>query len=204
MLPVTLSSPLVSLDQPMAGDAARVFEYCQDPLFERYLTIPWPYTRAHADGFLTEFVPGGWRSDREYTWAMRAPGASELLGVIGLGVSAGSGGSGGAGGPGGRVGSIGFWLGAPHRGRGLVPEAQRLVADWAFSARIVDTIRWECVVGNVASARAARKAGFTFDGEAASVDPYRDGTHPASWRGFLRVADGRRPKAGWPAEVLAP
>lgn len=100
--------------------------------------------------------------------------------------------------------SIGFWLGAEYRGHGYMPEALRLVADWAFGTGVADSIHWECLLGNIASARVARKAGFTFTGEAPSVGAYRDGTHPASWQGWLHAADSRDPKPAWPAAVSLP
>ena len=201
MRPFPLSSSLVLLDEAVAGDADRVFEYCQDPVFERYLTIPWPYRAEHAEGFLGEYVPAGWVSDREYTWAVRELSAAELVGVIGLRLT---GESVAADASVHRVGSIGFWLGAPHRGRGLIPEAQRLVADWAFAEGIIDVLHWECRVGNVASARAAWKSGYRYAGVAPSVAVYRDGTSPDSWQGHLAAGDDRRPQAGWPDEALAP
>lgn len=221
MRPFSLSSPHVLLDEPVIGDAADIFEYCQDPLFERFLTVPWPYERAHAAGFLTEYVPAGWLADREYTWALRAAGASgtatatatataasveeagsgPLLGVICLRLT---GESVGADASVHRVGSMGFWIGAPHRGRGLMPEAQRLVSDWAFSAGVIDVLHWECLVGNVASARTAWKAGFRFSGVAPSVAAYRNGSYPASWQGHLAAGDDRLPQPGWPAEALTP
>ena len=191
MLPIDLSSPLLRLDQLTPADAEHVFRYCQDPLFERYLTVPWPYARSDADSFISGYAPGGWESDSEYTWALRGPDARELLGVIGLRL------------PNRSTGSIGFWLGAKHRGQSFMPEAQRLVFDWAFAHDVVDAIHWECKLGNIASARAAWKSGFTFNGVAPSTAPFRDGSHPRSWQGRLCASDDRQPKAGWPAEVLA-
>ena len=200
MRPFVLSSPGVVLDQPVADDADRVFEYCQDPIFERFLTVPWPYRFEHAEGFLSEYVPAGWMSDREYTWALRETAGADLLGVIALRLT---GESVAADASVHRVGSIGFWLGAPHRGRGLIPEAQRLVADWAFSSRLIDVLHWECLLGNVASARAAWKSGFRYTGVAPSVAAYRDKSYPDSWHGHLAAVDDRSPQPGWPAAALA-
>lgn len=188
MLPVTLSSPRLRLDQLLETDAERVYEYCQDPIFERYLHIPWPYRRSDADSFISGYIPSAWASDAEYAWAMREPASGELLGVIGLRLPSAS---------------IGYWLGAPHRGRGYMPEAQRLVIDWAFANDVVDAISWQCLAGNLASARTARKAGFTFVGVGPAIQPHRDGTYPPSWHALLRRADTRDPKDGWPAEVPA-
>jgi RimJ/RimL family protein N-acetyltransferase len=187
MQPVDLSSPLVRLTQPVLADANLMYEYCQDPLFERFLTVPWPYNASDAETFISRYIPGAWKSDEEYTWALRGPSSPDLQGVISLRID---------------KSSIGFWLGAPHRGRGVMPEAQRLVADWAFGAGVVHAIYWECLAGNVASARVARKAGFTYTGTGPSVAAYRDGSHPLSWQGWLRASDDRLPKDGWPAEVL--
>ena len=186
MRPVTLSSARLRLDQLLPADAERVYEYCQDPLFERYLHIPWPYRRSDAESFISGYVPGAWASDAEYVWAVRAAEDGELLGVIGLRLPSAS---------------IGYWLGAPHRGRGIMPEAQRLVIEWAFDEDVVDTIRWQCLEGNLASARTARNAGFTFTGTGPAIQAHRDGTYPPSWHAVLRSDDTREPKDGWPEEV---
>ncbi|QYF73801.1 GNAT family N-acetyltransferase [Cryobacterium sp. PAMC25264] len=218
MRPVELSSPLLCLDAPRPADAALVFEYCQDPVMARYLArLPSPYRLEDATDFVTDYVPDAWAGDQEYTWAVRGEVGSELLGVISLSVPVGSAeaaaepsvGSGSASGSdsqsgfASRTSSIGFWLGAAHRGRGLMVEAQRLVLEWGFSTGLCDTVHWECVAGNLASARAARKAGFRFTGQGPAGIAYRDGTHPPSWKGALHATDDRTPPAGWPAEVVA-
>lgn len=183
MQPVTLSSPLLLLDELRPADSERIYEYCQDPIFERYLHIPWPYQRSDADSFLSGYAPGAWASDSEYTWAVRHPDTTELLGVIGLRLPSAS---------------IGYWLGSPHRGHGYIPEAQRLVIEWAFANGIVDAISWQCLEGNIASARTAWKAGFTFAGVGPAIQEHRDGSYPPTWHGVLRATDTREPKAGWP------
>ncbi len=111
--------------------------------------------------------------------------SGNLLGVVGLRNKLG-------------LFDIGFWLGAPHRGHGYMPEAVRAVLDWAFSTEHADEIGWECVAGNLASAAVARKLGFTFGGVRPSVLPARDGSHPQSWHGLLRASDDRAVKPGWP------
>jgi RimJ/RimL family protein N-acetyltransferase len=101
--PVTLATPRLVLDQPTIDDVDLTTEYCQDPLFEKYLTVPWPYTRDDALGFFLDIVPGAWKRDTEYTWAVRAGG--HFIGVIGYRP---------------KGNDIGFWLGAPHRGHGYM------------------------------------------------------------------------------------
>src|SRR5690606_12282165 len=53
MDPFELRAGPLTLDRPGEGDIDRIAEYCQDPLFERFLTIPWPYERQHAEHFVT-------------------------------------------------------------------------------------------------------------------------------------------------------
>ena len=205
MRPVELSSSLLRLDAPRPEDAALVFEYCQDPVLPRYLArLPSPYRLEDATGFVTGYVPDAWADDQECTWAVRGHSGPKLLGVISLSVPADPAAMPGSGSDSARrTSSIGFWLGAAHRGRGLMVEAQRLVLDWGFSTGLCDTVHWECVAGNLASARAARKAGFRYTGQGPAGIAYRDGTHPPSWKGTLHAADDRTPPAGWPAEVVA-
>ncbi|MHA6667284.1 GNAT family N-acetyltransferase [Homoserinimonas sp. A447] len=184
MEPFTLTTGRLRLDELHVGDAQAIFEYCQDPEFEKYLTIPWPYKLADARYFIIEHVPRGWSSGEELTWAVRS-GSGDLLGVIGLRTKLG------------RF-DIGFWLGSSHRGHGFMPEAVRAVLDWAFDTGFAPEVSWECVAGNAASAIVARKLGFTFAGVRPAVLPARDGSHPESWHGLLRASDDRSVKPGWP------
>lgn len=181
MIPVTLRTGRLVLDQPTAADVDAITEYCQDPLFEAYLTTPWPYARENAVQFVESYVPAGWADGSEYTWALRVDGV--FLGVIGART-----------GP----GDVGFWLGAPFRRRGYMAEALGAVADWWFASLGRDALRWECVVGNTASAATARAAGFMFAGVAPAEMPSRDGSLPQSWHGIRRASDVHAPKHGWP------
>jgi RimJ/RimL family protein N-acetyltransferase len=178
--PVELRTARLVLDQPTADDVDLVTEYCQDPVFETFMLTPWPYRRSDAERFVGTIIPMLWEEDAEYTWAMRHE--REFLGLIGF-----------------RTGpnDVGYWLGGPHRGRGFMAEALAVVADFAFERSRRDLL-WECVPGNVASATVARKAGFTFTGEAKSLYRDRAGAEAIAWSGRLSADDSREPKPGWP------
>jgi len=180
MKPVTLRTARLVLDQPTLADVDLTTGYCQDPLFERFMVTPWPYTRADAVGFFVDYIPQAWETDKEFSWALRHDG--EFLGVIGF-RPAGN--------------DIGYWIGTPHRGHGYMTEAVGGVLNWLF-ARGFDDIQWECFVGNSASASVARKNGFTFTGESESYVPARDGSHPAALHAVIAAGDSRDPKLGWP------
>jgi hypothetical protein len=62
-------------------------------------------------------------------------------------------------------------------------------------------VLWEAVIGNIASARVARKSGFRYSCIAPATAPGRDGTVPQSWHASL--APGiRSVHHGWPQEVV--
>lgn len=180
MIPPSLVTERLVLDQLGPADVDPIAGFCTDPLFERYLTTPWPYLRAHAVGFVESHVPQGWASGSEFTWALRAGGS--FAGVIGIRTSRGD---------------VGFWLGAPHRGRGYMAEALDAVASAWFDAG-AEVLHWECLVGNHASASTARAVGFTYTGEAPAEVPARDGSRPPAWHGILRSGSPRTPQPDWP------
>jgi len=183
MRPVPLRTPRLRLDQPAASDRDLIVEYCRDPLFESFMTLPWPYEPRHADFFIEDLAPKGWATDGEYTWALRKHEGGPLLGVIGARAARND---------------VGYWLGAPHRGNGYMTEALGAVIAWLFDHGW-GSIAWECVVGNRASAAVARAAGFRFAGERPTDLEFRDGTHPPAWHGVLARDDSREPQDGWPA-----
>lgn len=149
--------------------------------------MPWPYAREDAVGFVERFVPSGWRAGTELTWAIRHADQG-FLGVVGITLARSDRPS----------GMIGFWLGAPHRGNGYLPEAARAVIDRVFDADLTDLIAWEAVIPNRASLAAARTLGFRYTGEGPATVPGRDGSRPPSWHAELRANDDREPRPGWP------
>jgi RimJ/RimL family protein N-acetyltransferase len=182
MNPVSLHTARLVLDQPSVDDADRITEYCQDPVFEHYMTTPWPYERADALGFVEDYVPRGWSNESEYNWAVRADG--NLVGMIGYRT---------------QRGDVGFWVGGPHRNRGYMTESVDAVVTWLFSLG-VPRIEWFCVAGNQASAAVARKSGFVYTGERPSSVVHRDRGDFLAWHGVLSADDSREPKPGWPTD----
>jgi RimJ/RimL family protein N-acetyltransferase len=185
MEPVVLRTRRLVLDQPTTADVDRITAFCQDPPFERYMATPWPYRRHDAMHFVVRVVPAGWAAGTEECWAIRLDGA--LVGMISARAGAAD---------------VGYWLGRPHRGNGYLAEALRAVLDHRFAAG-QPVVHWECVLGNLPSARVAWRSGFRFTGTAPSAVTFRDGSHPLAWHGVLLRDDGRAPRPGWPAEVVA-
>ncbi len=183
MRPVRLSTRRLVLDAPGRGDLQLITQYCQDPRFEAWMTLPWPYDREHAEYFIERVVDPGWAEDREYTWALRDADGAPLKGVIGWR----------------RSGlDLGYWLGGPHRGHGFMTEAVNAVCDWLFSTG-QKLVNWEAVIPNTDSLAVARRCGFSYTGEGPSEVTARDGAHPLSWHAVLLRDDPRTPQEGWPA-----
>lgn len=59
---------------------------------------------------------------------------------------------------------IGYWLGQPHAGRGLMGEAIGLVAPWCFGKLGLRRLVAACIPDNQRSRRVLEKAGFECEG----------------------------------------
>lgn len=186
MEPVILRTSRLVLDQPTADDIDDIATYCADPVFERFMTTPWPYERRHAEFFVAEYVPNGWASGGECTWAIRERSGGPLLGAIGIRTDRRD---------------IGYWLGAPFRARGYMREAAEAVLDHAFADPDCAEVRWEAIVGNIPSARLARGLGFRYDGTRRATLGRIARPVPAAWHAVLPRDAPRTPQPGWPDEV---
>lgn len=179
MTPVVLYTERLRLNQPGLADIDLITEYCQDPLFKQFVPIPWPYLRAHAVWFVTDFVPERWQSNNgEATWAIRLDGM--LIGVICVRFSSRD---------------IGYWLGRPFRGQGYLTEALTAVTQFAFDELSFVDLKWQAVLGNLASARVARAAGFKFCGTRPSSYELRFGAE--SWHAVRTATVDTRDAASW-------
>jgi RimJ/RimL family protein N-acetyltransferase len=63
-----------------------------------------------------------------------------------------------------RCASVGYWTLPEARGRGIAPQAVRVVSRWAFGPLGVERIELCHAVANPASCRVAEKAGYLLEG----------------------------------------
>ena len=191
MRPVGIRTPRLILDEPAMADADLVTRYCQDPLFERYLTTPWPYTRADAEAFLGVHVPDSWASGSELTWAIRRAGSATLIGMISVREA---------------QHEIGFWMGDGHRRAGFMSEAASAVAEWVLGGGIrgATSLLWRAVEGNVASAKVARAAGFRRVRPVDPTVPTRDGATRSAWHAVRTSPVDPSARASWSSILDAP
>ncbi len=158
MDPVELTNGQLLLRPPGLADVPRIYEACQDPEMVRWTTVPSPYEKAHAVGFVEEYAAGGWLSGTLLVWAIVADRdgphgpRGDYLGAIDLRLD----GSGAA--------EIGYAVAPWARGRGVATAAVGLVCRWGFADLGLGRIQWLAHIGNEASRRVADKAGFRYEG----------------------------------------
>lgn len=106
---------------------------------------PWPYLPEHAEAYLaTERKP----SEASALIFLRGPGSPELIGAIGFG-----------GRPAGEA-ELGYWIAAPHWGRGYATEAGRAVIAAARGSLRMRRLVAGHFLDNPASGRVLEKLGF--------------------------------------------
>jgi ribosomal-protein-alanine N-acetyltransferase len=62
--------------------------------------------------------------------------------------------------------SLGYWIGAPYAGRGLMTDAVRATLQFAFGTLRLNRLEAACLPTNAASQRVLEKVGFTREGRA--------------------------------------
>lgn len=177
MEPVDITAGRLHLRTWQAGDEPVLLRAGADPDIRRWTSVPDPYLPEHARSYVTQVVPQGWASGRELTWAVCDSTTSEVLADIALRAGADEG-----------TWDVGYWCLPEARGQGVVPDALGAVCRFAFGALGAQRVEWKAHVGNVASRRAAEKAGFRYEGLLRSALPHR-GERRDGWLAALLPGD---------------
>lgn len=180
MEPVTLLSERLVLRPLGPADAEALHRACQDPEISRWTTVPSPYEWRHAESFVTETSPDGWRNETSFNFGSFTRDSGDLVSSIGLVRLSGLHTE--------RIAEIGYWTAEEHRGRGYTAEAVGTVARWAFLALGIQRLEWLAEVGNAGSRAVAEKAGFIVEGVLRSRIIHR-GTRRDAWIGALLPSD---------------
>ncbi|MFR9779258.1 GNAT family N-acetyltransferase [Micromonospora sp. MS34] len=136
-------------------DFDAVVATCRDEETRRWTSVPQPYPREHAEGYLRDLVEASWARGTAACYAI-ADSDDRYAGSIDLRIAPAD--------P--LVADVGFMT-APHaRGRGYMPAALSALGAWGFTTLGLARVEWRANVGNTASRRVAEKAGFVFEGTA--------------------------------------
>jgi len=164
--PPVLTDGVVTLRGWRAADAPDLARACDDELTARWVPVPKPYTLADADAYLGDHVTTAWADGTAAELAVTDAVTGELLGAIGLKL----------GGRRLRYGEIGYWTAPWARGRGVAGRGTTLMAGWGLTELGLHRVELLSDVENLASQRAAEKAGFVREGVSRRSRPDRDGT----------------------------
>jgi RimJ/RimL family protein N-acetyltransferase len=178
----TLTDGTVTLRAHRESDVPGVLEQCQDPVSQRWTTVPVPYTIDHARSFVGETMPGGWADGSAWGFAVEVDG--RYAGTVEL-RDEGEG----------RV-ELAFGSHPGVRGTGVMERATRLLVGWGFEDRHAAVVVWRAQRGNWPSRKLAWRLGFSFDGTIRSALAQRGGLCDA-WVGTLLATDDREPKGPW-------
>jgi RimJ/RimL family protein N-acetyltransferase len=142
-------------------DAAAVARACDDAETARFIPgMPSPYTEADARAYL-ERCERVWRSGENRPFAIVDGASGEVLGAVDVSL--------------GEVGSIGYWVAAEARNRGVATRALALLSRWALTEGRVERLELTTHPENLASQRVAEKAGFVREGVLRSHLRFREG-----------------------------
>ena len=155
-----------------AGDAEAVTRWCADDELRRYLAnLPSPYTHADAVHFVTTIA----NDENAPHWAITSVDDGALVGSIGLHPCDPH-----------RRAMVGYWLGRPFWGKGLMTEALAAVIDWAFKGTRFERVFAHHDPRNAASGAVMRKAGMRYEGRLRSHFTVRGEQRDADFWGILR------------------
>lgn len=183
----TLTDGVVTLRAHTPDDVEALYEQATDSVMLRWTTVPEPSTLETAREFATQVIPDGWRSDREWAFAVDAPdsdGVPRFVGTVSLRNEHED------------RAEVAYGAHPWARGRGYVVRALHLLLDWGFEERGLRTVIWWANKGNWASRKVAWRLGFSFDGTVREWLPQRGVLHDG-WVGVLTSTDERRPRTPW-------
>lgn len=166
----TLRTERLLLRPLRPDDAAPLFALFNNWNVVRFLsTPPWPYTLGDAEWFVSQVVARSLDLDEDVLAIARD---DTFAGAIGVRL-------GEAGvlqrdaGP-----NIGYWIGEPFWGQGLMSEALRVFVRHIFQKTETDAIYSGVFTENAASLRVQEKAGFVRNGDTMLFSRPRDGDFP--------------------------
>lgn len=135
------------------SDYLDIYKNIQDKKIALYVGTPYPYTQLHAKQFIEGAIKN-WKENMERQFAIIEKSTGKFAGMIGLMFKKHDG----------PVGEVGFWLGDEFRGKGLMPEATKLLIGYGFEKEGLKKIYGRAYAPNKASCRVFEKLGFKLEG----------------------------------------
>ena len=142
-LPGRIATKRLALRAPMRGDVPELVKLANNTaIAEKLVRLPSPYTRADAVGFVEIFAQRP--DERPYAITLD----DKLIGVVGFTFFEG------------KPPELGYWLGEPHWGKGLMTEAARALIEAAHKTHHFELIAARALADNAGSLNVLQKLGF--------------------------------------------
>jgi RimJ/RimL family protein N-acetyltransferase len=157
-LPHRIATSRLVLRAPIRGDVPEIVKLANNrTIFEVLARLPHPYTRADGIAFVELFAQRP--DERPYAITL----GDKFIGVVGLSYHSG------------QLPELGYWLGEPHWGKGLMSEAVKGLLGAAFDTGLYPRLRARALASNAASLNVLEKAGFKRTGSDISADGHNAG-----------------------------
>lgn len=153
-----LTDGAVTLRALSTEDIAPLHHNLADEAVREYMSIPLDQTVEGTARYVTTRAKA-MEDGTDASFAVTDALTGELLGTIGVERSCDD--------P--AIGSIGYWLFASARGRGVATRAVRLLTTWAFTALALARLQITVHERNIASQRVAEKNGYVREGVMRSI-----------------------------------
>lgn len=142
-LPHRIETPRLVLRAPIRGDVPDLVRLADNrAIADRLARLPHPYTRADGVAFVELFAQRP--DERPYAITLD----DRFVGIVGLSFADGE------------PAELGYWLGEPWWGRGLMSEAAKALVEAAFATGRIATIGARVLPSNAASRAVLVKTGF--------------------------------------------
>ena len=143
VLPGKIVTPRLVLRAPIRGDVPDLVRLADNRnIADVMARLPHPYTRA--DGIAFVEIMAQRADERPYAITLRGA----FIGIVGFSFTEGE------------PPELGYWLGEPHWGKGLMSEAVKGLVEAAFATRVYPRIKARALASNAASLHVLEKAGF--------------------------------------------
>ncbi len=165
--PPTLRDGDLTLRPPRPEDAEAVTAACQDAAIHRWVRVPSPYRREHAESWLASCAAHA--ESGEALTLLAEDGDGRLAGSFSLLELARGGG----------YGEIGYWVAPAARERGVATRSVTLLRDWAAAELRLRTIEILVHRDNAPSRAVPLRCGFADTGELRTMPRGDDPGPPA-------------------------
>jgi len=147
-LPHRIETPRLVLRAPIRGDVPDLVKLADNKkIYDVLARLPNPYTRADGIAFVQIFAQRP--DERPYAITLK----DQFIGVVGLSYHPG------------QLPELGYWLGEPHWGKGIMSEALKALLEAAFGTGLYPKVQARALKSNAGSLNVLEKAGFKRTGE---------------------------------------